>query len=182
MAKKQQAVSQASQASQASRELPGGRILSHTKTIFSDLFELKATAAKKLLPLSDPEDPASYWPVQHQHFYHTVDSSGKRQFRCAPFGGHFHEIKVIPPKEEGGIPTIEVSGPLKEIVRVTRSRETGRQTRKKMIVPVNAFDNHTHEAVYVRSSEVQQRKANLEAAKVQSAEAAKTQPIPGILS
>ncbi len=145
----------------------------------SHLFTLKTTKMKKNVSwnASDPD----IREVDHQHFFHTMDSSGKEMTMSAAAGGHFH-IMTVTKDPETGAPIATCSGPM------MFDNRRGR----KVIVPLPAFkaedkdgnvivDDHKHEVVYSRSSLVKPRTVNAESVKViDQLEAQKEQRIPGI--
>lgn len=142
------------------------RIFSENKKIFHDLYKLLvAKMYKNLSWQAIPHD--EYTAIEHCHFFHTFDSSGREQIHSTSVGGHFHVIKVehqpngAPPK------VICESGPMKSV------RKKNKRTHKfeKIIVPVNEVDTHTHEVLYLQSNQVAVRKVNEEAAKVIGANA-----------
>ena len=131
------------------------RVTQGTQDINHDLFKLEVAMMKKNVSfvLDDPK----YEDVEHCHFFHTVDSSGRPQSQCNPVGNHFHEIKVID-KGEGNVPEIQVSHP-------KRHSKKG----KKIIVIDCPDDHHTHTVTYKGSQIVKPRQVNAEYIKVQAA-------------
>jgi len=136
------------------------RVFSDDKKIFHDLFKLLVAKMYKNLSWQPiPED--EYTAIEHCHFFHTFDSSGKKQVHSTSVGGHFHIMEII--EEEGKTPKVLCkSGPLKYI------RKKNRKTRKyeRVAVPVNEVDTHKHTVVYLQSNVLKFRKINDEAVKV----------------
>lgn len=113
-------------------------------------------------------------PIQHQHWFHTVDSDGKVQKFSSAMAGHFHEMEVInDPK--GGLPSVKC-GPARQW-SVERT-DTG---TRRVSAPIDEKAQHLHEISYRDSEEIEVRSMSIEAAKVQVIDADKTKPIPGIL-
>lgn len=146
----------------------------------SHLFKLQT--AKMIKNTSWNKDAPELHSVDHQHFFHTKDSSGKNMEHSTAQGGHFH-IMTLTVDPVTGEPKAVCSGPKKYI----------QKKGKRFIVDLPEYeqyddegnkvrDRHTHEVVYERSSLIKPRKVNAESVKIESAEAAKTQKIPGIRS
>lgn len=143
------------------------RVFRQTQTLHHDLFILTPERMLKDVSLQKDGEPESLVPVQHQHFFHTIDSQGRKLTYCSPIGGHFHEIEVID-QGEGQPPLVKcISGPLKWAMK-----KKGGKFRR-VTVPANDFDNHTHDMQYLQSEKITPRKANVEAAKVTAAIQAK---------
>lgn len=125
------------------------RSLKGTKEVHHDLFKLDTENTKKNVSFT----AQPLWePIPHKHFYHTVDSDGKPQDRCAPSAGHFHKVEI---KEVDGEFVGVCSKPYKMVVKNGRRVE----------VPYGT-DEHTHDIVYLQSEVVQQRVFDQEAMKV----------------
>ena len=149
------------------------RVYKNQRTIHHDLYKLEMASFLKNIAL--PEEIEDWRKVEHCHFFHTVDSSGKKQEYCSPVGGHFHKIE-IQPNPDGGPPLIKtVSGPLKFVRRKVRGKW------QKEIAPVNDQDNHTHDVIYLRSDDIPLRQTNLEATSAIVQVAQRTAPIPGVI-
>jgi hypothetical protein len=145
----------------------------------SHLFELKT--GKMLKNLSWRAEKPDIRDIEHQHFFHSHDSSGREMTHSTSTGGHFHVIEVgTDPKT--GAPVAKCSGPK------TYMHKKG----KKFLVDLPAFksmdqngkeivDTHTHNVVYARSSLVKPRTVNAESIKIiDQLETSKEAPIPGI--
>ena len=115
-----------------------------------DLFKLEVGMMKKNISIAD--DNPLYVGVEHCHFYHTYDSSGRKQEACAPIAGHTHEVEIF----------TDSSGNLMAKVGPASIRKGGKY------IPLKG-DNHTHEAKYLRSERVKVRKVNAEATKAYDA-------------
>lgn len=133
-----------------------------------DLF--KARLAKFLRDLSWAKDGSQRQEVEHVHFFHTIDSSGREQNVTNQVGGHFHEVKIIPSQDPNGVPTV-ICGPAMTWGTVGK----GKTKKRVMVAPKIAadteaeeVDTHTHEMEYVGSQRIQLRKPNVEAAKLQA--------------
>lgn len=147
----------------------------------SHLFELKTSKMLKNHSINQ-EDPNAILPVDHQHFFHTVDSSGKPQAHSTPTGAHFHAITVSWDPETGE-PVAKCSGPM-EYVNV-KGRKSIQPLKKFKAVTDKGddiIDRHTHDVQYLRTSNVQPRKVNAESVKTFDAlEGKREQKIPGIV-
>jgi hypothetical protein len=133
--------------------------------------------------------------IEHIHFFHSVDRSGRAMKYCAPVGGHFHEIKVhwdkpqirkelVNPDGTKRIyegPQFECGPPLTmQSVRLGRSKRMIKKPVRTKWAMINndgdeAFieDNHTHFVEYIGTdiiSEASQREA-------QASDRAKIQPM-----
>lgn len=140
------------------------RVFRSQTTLHHDLFLLSPESMLKDIRLNkegipDREETVA---VKHQHFFHTIDSAGRKQDTCSPIGGHFHVMEVID-NGPNDPPTVKcVSGPMRWGIK----RVNGKN--KKVPVPANEYDDHTHDITYVQSEMITPRKANAEAAKVQA--------------
>lgn len=150
-----------------------------TSTEFkSRLFKL--LPAKMLKSIMQGQDQSSIQEVTHQHFHHTIDSSGKVQDHSVAVGGHFH-IMTIKEDPNTGEPIATCSGP----------KTFAYRKNKKVIVDLKSFgvddrgndimDTHTHEVIYERTSKIKPRTVNAESLKIiDQLESSKVAPIEGI--
>lgn len=153
--------SKKAQPAQDKRVYRGQTLLHHDLFLLSPESMIKDTRlTKEGIP-----DPAETVAVKHQHFFHTVDSSGRKLDTCSPIGGHFHVIELKDMGENEPPEIVSISGPMKWGVK----RINGKN--RKMAVPCNEYDFHTHDATYLHSQTVTPRKPNAEAAKVQANQA-----------
>lgn len=141
-------------------------------TVHHDLYLLSTANCVKDLGW-DPNDPQLH-QFPHAHYFHTVDSDGRKQTRSTANAGHSHEIKVIPGKNPGDVPNVICGPPLKEVRRRIGSKW------KKAWEPLSE-DDHTHQVIYQRSHDIAVRKPHQDAANVIARDAAKTAPIPGVI-
>lgn len=148
-----------------------GRIFNHNRIICHDLYKLTLASMKKNLSWH-PIDPEDYTSIEHVHFYHTFDSSGKKQIHSTSVGGHFHEMEVEDQGEDMPLKVVCASGPKKW---VRRKSKYGKNRYEKVIVDVNDVDKHVHDVIYLQSNELKIRKINEEAALVIGKVAALTQ-------
>ena len=113
------------------------------------------------LPDHTPEsEPLSFTRWPHVHPFRTVDSNGNKHAACAPIGGHHHIIEMKPDPKGGAPIIVGMSGPMKK-------KWVKRGGRRILIdAPVNDFDFHTHDMLYVRSEKILARAHNAEAARV----------------
>ncbi len=151
----------------------------HKAEFDSHLFELKT--AKMLKNASWSSETPDIRALDHQHFFHTFDSSGREQVHSTATGGHFHVITVS--KGKNGEPIAKCSGPKiyahkkgkKFVVDAPQFKAIDNETGE------NIKDDHTHETIYQRSSTVKPRTVNAESLKVVDIlESTKEQRIPGI--
>lgn len=139
------------------------RLFAEDMVLYHDLFKLEvATMAKDISWNETPE----YLRVEHVHFYHTIDSDGRKQEHSTATGGHFHEVKLVP-QEKGPPKLICKSGPM------TWSSKKVRGKRVKILRDVNDEDTHKHKTTYLKSDKLMARKVNTEALKLISSEANK---------
>lgn len=138
-----------------------------TEQIMHHLYVLKSVALKK--NISWTEEPI-YEEIQHQHMFHSCDSSGLPQKNSSPVGGHFHVIELV--KGENGTAPRAVCSTPKKMIRNKRGQ--------RIMVDFNPEDLHTHPVEYRHSEVLKPRILNPEAAKHQAHEAKKEAPIPGI--
>jgi len=118
------------------------RRYSNDLEVDTDTFKLELSYFIKNIGFDDQAPlPTS---VEHCHFFHTYDSSGKPQDKCNSVGGHWHDIKVTL-DEEGNL-TAECSTP--------------RSNR-----PLIDNDSHVHKVTYIKSDRIQVRKLNPDAQK-----------------
>jgi len=134
------------------------RVFKGQVEIFHDLFVL--STAKMLRDTSYNQQPSedTLIPVDHQHFFHTVDSNGKKQTTCSPIGGHFHVMELIS-EAEGDKPATYRCGPP---VKIIKQKVAGKF--RDVAVPI-AYDFHTHDVVYHHSGVIKMRVGNAEAAR-----------------
>lgn len=154
------------------------RFYATSKEVDHDLFKLSVARMLKWMGYNKGEkDPDDLIPAEHCHFFHTIDSDGRPQQFCSSIGGHFHKMEVV--DDGSGVPKVKcVSGPLQ--FKFENYRKNRANKRRKIAVPANDFDTHTHESEYVRSEKVALRKVNVDAVELVRIEAAQTQAIPGI--
>lgn len=173
--------SQPTQAPSQSSAVPAQRLYADEVVIDHDLYKLKVASMKKNVAyLPNTYDVQN---VLHEHFFHTVDSSGTKQKNSNLVGSHFHQMTVV--HQPNGAPPIVKCGPaVKEVKKIINGRAV------KVIEPCLRYpdergnlltDDHTHEVEYVRSNKIPIRKVNAEAVKVISADSAKAQPLPGVI-
>jgi len=144
----------------------------------SHLFKLTDAKMKKKVVLGNNLEDVQ--EVTHNHFYHTVDSSGRTQEHSVAVGGHFH-IMTVEYDEETGEPIAKCSGP----------KTYTWKKNKRIIVDLPEFgtdergeairDNHTHQVDYQRSSKVAPRTVSAEAVKAMDIlETSRARPVEGI--
>lgn len=150
------------------------RVFKGQKKLHSDRYKLLVSNMVINKGIQGQEQDTDFINAEHCHFFHTVSSSGRTHTNSSPIGGHFHVMKVTP-QGPGQPPKVEcVSGPMKFVNKKVKGR------LQKVAVPVNNYDNHTHDVQYIDSMEVAQRQTNIEAVKVQTHMAQKEAPVPGV--
>ena len=146
------------------------RVYAGQKKVESDLYKLEVAMMQKNNGISSDNPIMGYY--EHTHNFRTFDSSGKKQDRCAPVGGHYHEIKIIPGASPSDAATIIVGPPRKEVLKKVRGK------RVKTSVPVTfgegyseedkIIDAHTHTVTYILTQTIPLRQASMEFAKFES--------------
>lgn len=119
-----------------------------------DLYKLKLSLFKK------NESYRKYEPqlrdVEHVHFYHSTDRTGRPLETSGAVGGHFHKVtvKTLP----DGTMTAECGPPIRWVERRQRN---GKMVRELAAVKFNdgddgrwITDDHTHEVEYLGSEMV----------------------------
>lgn len=125
------------------------RYLKGEKEVHHDLFRLENKVTKKNVGWG----AQPIWePVEHKHFFHSVNSDGKPQDKSAPSCGHFHYVEV---KEVDGELVATCSAP-----KMMRRNKQG-----KRVVVDYPNDQHTHDITYMQSEVVKQRVFNEDAIK-----------------
>jgi len=132
-----------------------GRMIKGQKDVFHDLFRLELANTQK--NLSYTLDDPIWVPLEHKHFFHTVDSNGKPQSSCVASAGHMHKIYVE--KDENGNLIAKCGNAYKH----KRNKKTG----KLIEIPVkfasgdedvpDKIDEHTHDVTYLQSEVFKQR-------------------------
>ncbi len=162
-------------------QAPAKRAYADEVVIDHDLYRLSLASMKKNVAFNS----GSYEivSVQHEHFFHTIDSSGTKQKYSNLVGSHFHQM-IVTPNPAGGPPNVKCGPAVKEVRKLVNGRSV------KVLEPCLKYpddngrvitDDHTHEVVYMRSNRIPIRKVNAEAIKVISADAAKGASIPGVI-
>lgn len=127
---------------------PVERIMRGQQDVHHDLFRLESATTKKNIAYG----ASPIWEaIDHKHFFHTVNSDGKPQDKCAPTAGHFHFITV---KEENGKFVAECSPPY--VMGVVKGRKQAVEYKN---------DAHTHDVTYLQSELIKQRVMNADAMK-----------------
>lgn len=129
------------------------RVYSSQQMLDHDLYYLKVASLKHNVSYND--DTPIWESKEHSHYYHSVDSRGRKQEFCNKIGGHFHQVTV---NADG---TAHCSPALREV----KIRRNGRTTTQYVPVP---GDTHTHQLEYRGSEKFKPVGINSEWAKVQS--------------
>lgn len=157
-----------------SRAKPKGRVFGNDFTFIHDLYKLDLAHMKK--DMATQGNAPFLQNVEHVHFYHSFDSTGRKQVKSTMIGGHFHEVTVISEGDDENPPRIKV-GPAVKYVSV-RNKRTKRV--EKRIQPL-AMDEHTHDVTYLRSDKLKPRKVSDEFVKFQSKVDTPKAQVDGIL-
>ena len=121
------------------------RIIKGEEQVHHDLFRLENAQTRKNISFTK----VPLWePIDHKHFFHTIDSDGKPQDKCAPSAGHFHYVKTKVIDEK----LVAECGPPMKMAMVTN--EYG-QKKRKAIAYKN--DSHSHDLTYLQSEIVTRR-------------------------
>jgi len=164
------------------------RNYSGTSKAVDDVFKLDVSSMRKW---TSPHLDSNYdtYEQEHCHIFHTYQSGGKANFepskdepnvfigKCAPIGGHCHEIKFKMSKdEEGVIEILEVSGPLEPRIKTIRGQ------KQIVFLPIDEElgDTHKHEMSYLKSTDIPKQNNIPAAINMVASEAMKTAPISGI--
>lgn len=132
---------------------PFERVFAGQTELNHDLFKLEA--ANLIRNASYNIDNPIFENVEHAHFFHSIDSRGRKQEFSNKVGGHFHAISINP---DG---TAVCSGPLIEIKR----KKYGRVHTEYLPI---GHDQHIHKVTYRFSEKVKPATINAEWAKVQA--------------
>lgn len=156
------------------------RSFSKTQVIISDVYKLTVAMVWKQVGVAKhPDiDPKDWKEFEHTHIFRTFSTEGTKHDKCMPTGGHFHEIEWEINTEDplNPEPIIKsISGPMHYV----QKRKAGKWA--KVAVPVNDFDDHTHDLEYIHSQNVEARVTNTEAQKVIAFEAQKGAPVAGVI-
>lgn len=143
-------------AEQTKSEASSPRLYAGQELLNHDLFRLKNALMFRNVSYSNT---LQLEPAEHSHFFHTIDSNGKKLPYCGAIGGHFHEMTVVESKD--GVPQV-TCGPA---VRWVTKKVNGK--RKQVAEPI-PYDTHTHVVEYISSERISQRKTNQEYVKFQS--------------
>lgn len=112
--------------------------------VFTNCHTFKLSAAMMLKDISPFKNDPMIVSLDHCHFYHTFDSNGNELKSSNSVGGHYHDIELH-----------VIDGKWKATCSYPRSNKTSRELLER--------DKHTHEIVYLKSSEIKLRKINEQA-------------------
>jgi hypothetical protein len=168
-----------------------GRVLKGSQTVMIDHYKLQVAKDRiNFAPMQvgdksavvDQDFEPQYVDREHVHFFHSYDSSGKKQVKSTMIGGHFHPIEVIP-QGAGKRPKIVVGPAMKEVKRKdprTKKWVIAYQPSDEGLMP--GEDSHTHKWDYLWSEEAQVRAVNLKAVALEQAEAQKQAGPKGVIA
>lgn len=148
------------------------RVYIGSQQIDHDLYKLKSSIMKT--NVSWTQQPR-YVEAEHCHFFHSVDSDGRRQTHSVAIGGHFHEMMMIKPAR-GKAPAVYRCGP--PVKEVRRLGDNGKWVKGYERLK---HDDHVHDVEYINSVPVAKRTQSADATNVITDEAQKTAPIQGII-
>lgn len=149
------------------------RIFGNKVSFKSDLFKLEVAECQ--MNKSWNEKP-NLEEVEHVHFFHTYDSSGRQMARTNSVAGHFHVVDWKAQGDDMPVKINSVSGPMKEVKRKIKG------IWSRVAEPVDSIleDEHTHEITYRRSEDVVARQVSAAAVNIEAQEAQKLSPPPGV--
>lgn len=158
------------------------RVFSELTEITTDLYKLmqapllKNISIKKDIDTDPISNPTDFITAEHCHFFRTKDSDGRTHKRCMPVANHYHVVKYeADPNDPTGAPIItEISPPM----RLAKKRVNGKLI--DVDVPLNNYDFHTHDVMYVKSENIKIRAGNVAAAQFMAQEAQKGAAVPGV--
>lgn len=136
------------------------RVFSKSQEIVVDLYKLLAAYVIKRTGVAfHPEvDRNDFTDFAHEHFFRTYDSDGKQHTYCTPVAGHSHEVILEPSEIPGEAPKIvKIGPPIKFANKVVHGK------KKKVAIPLNDYDFHTHKPQYLNSHKANARVRNAEA-------------------
>ncbi len=143
------------------------RVIAGTQDIHHDLYKLEVAKMKKNLSFRTDEE--NWQEIEHCHFFHSVDSAGRKQFQTNAVGNHYHKVTLVE-NGDGEVPTITVSPPMKKAKK-----------GKHLIEIEDPNDTHTHKITYKGSQVVKAREVSPEFVKFEAAMAAKKpKPVEGV--
>lgn len=133
------------------------RIFLNETVLDHDLYKLEVANAVKNISFSDIPNLVN---AEHVHFFHSIDSNGRKQETCTTIAGHCHQMILVSPATDKS-PAIYKCGPA---VVAGFKRVQGRHVRYYHSIP---NDTHTHDITYLKSDKVYPRKPSADFAKVQ---------------
>lgn len=118
----------------------------------------RAEPAKMLKNKSYQKGVVRLERVEHTHFFHTIDSSGRTKTRTNEVGGHFHEVTWHVDEQTGEL--VATCGPA--VHKVMRGRFPNRKTHIEPVKYVEGespyetihADEHTHTMTYRWSEKI----------------------------
>lgn len=142
------------------------RVFAATRKFVTDVFKLMPASVIKnegLMEHTPESDPQSFVKYEHCHPFRTVDSNGLKHAKCVPIAGHYHVLEMQEDPKGGAPIIIGMSGPMKQAYK--------KRNGKKVLVdvPVNDYDFHIHDMLYLKSEEILARTNNAKAAEVAAA-------------
>jgi hypothetical protein len=126
------------------------RVFGTEKKVITDTFKLTVETMKKDIGVDNAPVPRIE-PCEHVHIYRTYSSNGKFNKTCSAVGGHTHKVEVT---EENGEFKVVVGPAIDE-----RGNPVVFGKKNKI------YDTHTHEAVYLRSDEINLKKKDADVAR-----------------
>lgn len=137
---------------------------SKSSQIVSHLFKLGEAKVRKFTGWNEAQKDDSkqeneqyFQSFTHEHTYRTMTSQGERMDKCSPTAAHFHECKIA--VDDKGNYILDGQGRLK--IEVGPAKTTS--GKKVILWPYDKPVPHTHQAVYVRSDEIQISSTSAEA-------------------
>lgn len=155
------------------------RINQQEKEFIVDTYKLKPAPVWKRVGKSEDfwGNQSDWVQMEHTHIFRSMDEHGKKHIRSIPIGGHYHLVEVQESSNPNEAPKIiSVSGPM--VMSTEKNKKTGKM--EKVDVPLNDFDDHTHDWEFIGHHKFGKRVMNVEAAKAHALITAKGAPVPGV--
>ncbi len=151
------------------------RVFKDSAEIMHDAFKLKTEKVAKNQSYTK-QIRLEYF--DHNHIFHSVDSSGIPMMISSEVAGHFHKVEISNKNTDSVPEIISVSPAMRWVLR--KNELTGNFEKVMEEVP---WDSHTHETQYLFSEQFKPKKLNPEFAKLQGEIAQKeaSLKVPGII-
>lgn len=127
---------------------------------------------------SPDTNPEEFLSMGHAHVFRTVDTDGNYHTKSVPIGGHYHlvELEFDEKNPEAAPKIVAMSGPMQTVHKKVKGRMTVTDQ------PLNDYDDHTHDVIYVKSEKLMARTKNTDAQAFLNKESAKVPAPPAGLA